>query len=83
MYEISGKNSITKKKRTVSIKIQMIVFFSEIKCIKYPATREAFIDAMISARKIPSDVLTSKYEATTVTMVKTAQAPKTIRYTLM
>ena len=61
----------------------MIVFLSEIRCIKYPATREALIVAMIRAKKMPSDVLTSKYEASTVITVKTPNAPNTMRYTLM
>ena len=61
----------------------MIVFLSEIRCIKKAATRDAFIDAMISAKKIPSDVLISRYDARTVTIVRPASAPKTIRYTLM
>jgi hypothetical protein len=60
VYEISGKNNITKKKITVRTKIQIIVFFSEIRCMKYPATRDALTEAIISARKIPSEVLTSK-----------------------
>ena len=38
---------------------------------------------IISAKNIPSEVLTSKYEASTVMTVKTASAPKTIRYTLI
>ena len=83
MYDMSGRNIIMKKKNTVRSKIDMIIFFSVIRCIKYPATREAFTEAIISAKKMPSEVLTSKYEASTVITVKTASAPKTIRYTLI
>ncbi len=83
MYDMSGRNIIMKKKNTVRSRIDMIILFSVIRCIKYPATREAFTEAIMSAKKMPSDVLTSRYDASTVMTVKTASAPKTIRYTLI
>ena len=39
--------------------------FSVIKCIKYPATNDAFTEAIISAKNIPSEVLTSINDAKT------------------
>ena len=53
--------------------------FSVIKCIKYPATNDAFTDAIINAKNIPSEVLNSINDAKTVITVSTASAPKTIR----
>ena len=53
--------------------------FSVIKCMKYPATNDAFTDAIINAKNIPSEVLNSINDAKTVITVRTASAPKTIR----
>ena len=44
---------------------------------------DALTDAIIRAKNIPSEVLTFRYEASTVTTVNIASAPKTIRYTLI
>jgi hypothetical protein len=68
-----------KKKNTVSRSIEIIIPFSVIKCIKYPATNDAFTEAIIKAKNIPSEALTSINDAKTVITVSTASAPKTIR----
>ena len=68
-----------KKKNTVSRSIEIIIPFSVIRCIKYPATNDAFTEAIINAKKIPSEVLTSINDANTVITVSTANAPKTIK----
>ena len=68
-----------KKKNIVINNIEMIMPFSVIKCIKYPATNDAFTEAIISAKNIPSEVLTSINDAKTVITVSTASAPKTIK----
>ena len=67
----------------VNNRIDIIILFSEIRCIKYPATNDAFTEAIMRARKIASEVLTFKKEAKTVITVSTASAPKTIIYTLI
>ena len=68
-----------KKKNIVINNIEMIMPFSVIKCIKYPANNDAFTEAIISAKNIPSEVLTSINDAKTVITVSTASAPKTIK----
>ena len=52
-----------KKKNTVSRSIEIIIPFSVIRCIKYPATNDAFTEAIINAKNIPSEVLTSINDA--------------------
>jgi hypothetical protein len=56
MTVIMGMNMQNRKKINVRVKIQIMVCFSLMRCMKYPATKLAFTVAMVRAKKIASVV---------------------------
>ena len=56
MTVIMGMNMQNRKKINVKVKIQIMVCFSVMRCMKYPATKLAFTVAMDSAKKMASVV---------------------------
>ena len=44
IYDIRGRNIITRKKNAVRSSIDMIIPRSDTRCIKYPATKDAFTE---------------------------------------
>jgi hypothetical protein len=51
-----GMNMQNRKKINVRAKSQIIVCFSVMRCMKYPATRLAFTVAIVKAKKMASIV---------------------------
>ena len=56
MEVIIGINIQKRKKTNVRHRIQIMVCFSLIRCMKYPATKLAFTVAIVKAKKMASVV---------------------------
>ena len=67
----------TRKNIAVRPRIAKMIFFSEDRCIKKPATRDPLMEAMVRAAATAGIKANLQEEMVTVTIVSTASAIKT------